>query len=634
MTMMRRMKLLVFAVVLVVALTPVAPVSALSWITVTVDAPGAVGVDTSIAAMFLTTQRIHISYRDITNGNLKHAYWDQIEGVWIKETVDSVGDVGKYTAIALDSSGNPHISYYDVTNGNLKYAKKLGTSWSIETVDSAGNVGQYTAIALDSSGNPHISYYDVTNGNLKYAKKVGTSWSLETVDSAGFVGRFTSIALTGSTPHISYFDVTNGDLKYAKKVGTSWSIETVDSAGSVGQFSSLALTPPTGPGPSPVVVHISYYDATSENLKYAKKVGAGSWSIETVDAPGNVGIESSIVVDSSGTPHISYHDGANGDLKYAKKMGTSWSIETVDSAGFVGDHSSIALDFSGNPLISYFDATNGNLKFARGSPPTFRYAVIVDLNSYSIEPSDFTEVANAIRSKLLERAGVQAVLVDWEYVMLTEAQRTSNTLLQSVMDDYVLAHLDLRLNGLVLYTKAPAALSFGGFQLNTSDLSSNGYCNAFDSPVLSGERAYGGVMDWEHRFARCGSEPPTDPDTCSKTSVPAGSGFCRNQASACVWNPAGYCMCANVAGLPYADVPTFLGRLIIHEWMHSFGKYGNFDHYCAQTAGSGNDCVDEMMARGEPLDCGSPMLLVAAQESCGICPYTFDNLAASHRSCP
>jgi hypothetical protein len=37
-------------------------------------------------------------------------------------------------------------------------------------VDSSGQVGEYTSIALDSDNNRHISYYDTTNDDLKYAR--------------------------------------------------------------------------------------------------------------------------------------------------------------------------------------------------------------------------------------------------------------------------------------------------------------------------------------------------------------------------------------------------------------------------------------------------------------------------------
>ena len=67
---------------------------------------------------------------------------------------------GNTHPLPLDANGNPHISYYDVTNGDLKYAF-FDTAWHIETVDTNGDAGKFTSLALDADSKPHISYYDV-----------------------------------------------------------------------------------------------------------------------------------------------------------------------------------------------------------------------------------------------------------------------------------------------------------------------------------------------------------------------------------------------------------------------------------------------------------------------------------------
>jgi hypothetical protein len=51
-------------------------------------------------------------------------------------------------------------------------------------------------------------------------------------------------------------------------------------------------------------------------LKHAYKNIFG-WQIHTVDDKEDVGLYNAIALDSNGKPHISYYDESNEDLKYA-----------------------------------------------------------------------------------------------------------------------------------------------------------------------------------------------------------------------------------------------------------------------------------------------------------------------------
>ena len=316
-----------------------------NWTIQTVDSIGIVGEYSSIELD--STNNPHISYYNSSDRSLKYAYWDGAN--WYIGTVDSDGIIGKYTALALDTNNSPHISYYDSDNALLKYAFYNGIEWQIDTIDSCIET---SSIAVDTNNHPHINYC-TGSGNLGYAHFNGISWNTETVDPIA-LGAFSSIALDNNQPHVSYSSgYPNCDLKYAYYDGNQWQNEIVDSHSNVGNFTSLALDSNGYP-------HIGYQNWSSYDLKYAYWDGA-IWHNETVDFDGWTGWEISLALDTNNHPHICYYDFSDWDLKYSYWNGEIWLIETVVSSG---RYPSLELDSDNHSHISYCDGTSYDLKYA------------------------------------------------------------------------------------------------------------------------------------------------------------------------------------------------------------------------------------------------------------------------------
>jgi len=306
-------------------------------------------------------------------------------------TLDSAGDVGAYTSLAIGMDGRPLISYYDFSNGNLKVAHCIDLACStatLTTLDSTGSVGHYTSITIGADGLGLISYYDLSNGNLKVAHCSNTACSaatLTTLDSGGLsdVGPYTSITIgTDGLGLISYYDSTNGDLKVAhcsNEVCTAASGATLDSTGSVGQHTSIAI------GADGLGL-ISYRDFTNGDLKVAhcNNVACGAATLASLDSTGDVGYYTSITVGADGLGLISYYDNSNVDLKVAHCSNTACSaatLATLDSTGFVGGFTSISIGSDGLGLISYYDTTNVDLKVAHCSNTACGAATLATLDS-------------------------------------------------------------------------------------------------------------------------------------------------------------------------------------------------------------------------------------------------------------
>lgn len=166
-----------------------------------------------------------ISYFDITNSALKIAVCDDPScSVFTLTMIDNSGSTGALGSLELNASGNPVISYHSFTEAALKLVVcgnlTCTSGNTITTVDNAGNVGWFTSLELNASGNPVIAYYDITNTSLKIAVCGNSNCTsgnvFTTLDNTGSVGGFLYMDLNNSGfPVVSYWDADNSDLKVA-----------------------------------------------------------------------------------------------------------------------------------------------------------------------------------------------------------------------------------------------------------------------------------------------------------------------------------------------------------------------------------------------------------------------------------
>jgi hypothetical protein len=335
------------------------------------DEYGRAGRSTSIALD--SNDKVHIAYYSDSENAVK--YITNVNNQWEAFVIDSKIDCLPDITIRVDNTNKTHIVYNKCNkkglscDDDLYYATNKSGVWQTQFVDYAKAVGRYSSMAIDSSGQVHIAYGEAEAGystqgpaHLKYAKEMGNGWFTEIVDSGKVDTTMIHMSLDhNDKAHISYMDYNTHNLRYSTNVGGSW--QSFDLHEGTGQYNAIGID-------SKNSVHI-FHAAEAWGLWYTTNA-SGSWTTKLVRDDGNW--FNSLAIDSHDVMHISSFDGFNLVLKYMKIDNGVWERYYVDLWRDTGRYNALAIDSKGNAHISYhFWSYNkegediGSLRYATNS---------------------------------------------------------------------------------------------------------------------------------------------------------------------------------------------------------------------------------------------------------------------------
>ena len=283
--------------------------------------------------------------------------------------------VGVDTSVALGTDGLPIISYAaghfdlpDFFDKELRVAHCNDlecSSATITTIDSAGEVGTFSSIAIGVDGLTVISYYDETNEDLKIAhcNNVACTSSLAfTLFDLGSVGKFSSIGIGGDGfPVISYSDETNLTIRMAHCLNvacTGGSSTVIDSSEIHASFGSLAV----GSDGLPIVFYEGIQPTTSDpiplKVAHCNNATCTDTTINIVDHAATPG---SVAIGADGLPLLNYGKASAIKVAHCNDVScTSSSITTpIPDVGSFAYDNAMAIGPDGLPKIAYSAGFDG-----------------------------------------------------------------------------------------------------------------------------------------------------------------------------------------------------------------------------------------------------------------------------------
>jgi hypothetical protein len=292
----------------------------------------------------------------------------------INRPMTATGNRGSYVSAALRPvGGNPIVSYYNLSDGDLMLVACVDSTCSVNaterTLDSVGNVGQGTAIAVDpSTGFAVIAYYDVSNADLKVYRCTAadcSSGSAVTADASGTDrGRNPSVGFGSGALWVAYDDSSTGEVR----LGFSLPPYTV--------FNSFSLGPGTDPSltiDSSGFADVVFRGGASSTLERVRCLNAAcsSSAQQTLQGAGR-GYTPSATRLPNGNLLVSHQEPGNGTV-WATLCNdgacTAPNLVVMDSGqGFGGN--SVALTYAnGRALVHFRDSVRADIRVAGCTTP-------------------------------------------------------------------------------------------------------------------------------------------------------------------------------------------------------------------------------------------------------------------------
>lgn len=371
---------------------------------------GGTGVAADLAIAFSTDNQVLVSYHDQTAGDLWVARrigsgGNCTSAAWDCTNVDSTGNVGAGTSVALAPDGSPAVSYLDNTSGAVKFTQFDGdgavsgcasVAWTCSSVAAIGGTTAFTtSLAFAPDNNAWIGYSDASAGpaanDLRLARHDGdvaasgcsnAAWTCSTTQSTGTVGANVSLV----------FDAT-GQPWMSHNGGGALNISTVDRGGEINAASSsaglhgAAITSAAAGACTTWrngrISESGEVDKIFLNTGECTELGYG---LQTTSARSNTTYRF-VIASDTGPAAKSLWRGVGSTSNFptlttssiaatrvskdvapqwsACTAATDWSCMEIEVASQVGRHTSAAVDPDGNPWLMFFNEDNQEMRLAQ-----------------------------------------------------------------------------------------------------------------------------------------------------------------------------------------------------------------------------------------------------------------------------